>query len=153
ERLAAAAAEAVHSIPFKECAERYIADHRASWKNAKHSAQWDATLEAYAYPIIGAIAVRGIDTAAVMKVLEQQLPNKGEPAPLWRLRQETASRLRGRIEQILDWASARGFRGGDNPARWRGHINKLLPSRSKIKKRKHHTALPYVEVGDFMLEL
>jgi integrase len=151
---ARAAADALRAISFKQCAERYIADHRASWKNAKHAAQWEATLAGYAEPIIGALPAQAIDTAAAMAVLEQKVPDKEKkPTPLWQLRPETAYRLRGRIEQILDWAKARGYRTGDNPARWRGHLDKLLPSRSKIAKRKHHAALPYPQVADFIAML
>ena len=100
-------------------------------------------LETYAYPFFGSLSVSSIDTALVMKVLE----------PIWKEKTETASRVRGRIEAILDWATARGFRVGENPGRWRGHLDKLLPARSKVQKVKHHKALPYTEIGAFMKKL
>jgi integrase len=133
-------AEAAKAVKFSEAAERYIEAHRAGWRNAKHLGQWQATLKTYAYPVIGALPVQSIDTALVLKVLE----------PLWTKRPETASRLRGRIEQILDWAKARGYRDGENPARWRGHLDKLLPARSKVRRVEHHAAMAYAELPDFM---
>jgi len=149
-----AAAEALRSITFSQCADKYIATHLAGWKNPKHAAQWESTIADYAKPIIGALPVRAIDTAAVMKVLEQDVTRKAKPpTPLWRALPDTAGRLRGRIEQILGWASVRGYRTGDNPARWRGHIDQLLPGRSKIAKIRHHAALPYQELPAFMTTL
>ena len=135
--------------------ERYIEAHRAGWRNAKHAAQWAATLASYAEPIIGTLPVRAVDTALVMKVLEQEVRDApdGRPAPLWATRPETAARLRGRIESILDWARVRGYRDGENPARWRGHLDKLLPARAKVRKVEHHAALPYSELPDFMAAL
>lgn len=152
---ARAAAEALHSITFAQCAEKYIAAHRAGWKNAKHAAQWDSTIETYAAPIIGALPVQAVDTAAVLKVIEQEVPGKrkGPPASLWLGRPDTAGRVRGRIELILSWATARGYRTGDNPARWRGHIDQLLPGRSKVAAVRHHAALPYPALPDFMTVL
>lgn len=137
-----------------QCGESYIKAHRAGWRNAKHAAQWGATLATYAEPIIGSLPVESIDTALVMKVLEQvrDAPDKAGAA-LWMARPETAGRLRGRIESILDWAKVRGYRDGDNPARWRGHLDKLLPARAKVRKVEHHAALPYSELPDFMVEL
>jgi integrase len=120
-----------------------IAAQEAGWRNAAHRAQWRSALATYAYPILGDLPVSAIDVAMVMKVVE----------PIWARKAETASRVRGRIEAVLDWASARGFRNGDNPARWRGHLDKLLPARSKIAKVKHHAALPYAELPSFMGEL
>jgi len=102
----------------------YIKAHRAGWRNAKHAGQWEATLATYAEPVIGKLPVQAINTALVMKVLEQPVE---KDATLWTARPETASRLRGRMELILDWAKARGYRDGENPARWRGHLDKLLP--------------------------
>ena len=141
--------EAAKAITFKECAAAYIQAHRAGWRNAKHAAQWGATLATYAEPIIGGLPVQAIDTALVMKVLEHDT----DGAPLWTAKPETASRLRGRIEVILDWAKVRGYRDGENPARWRGHLDKLLPARSKVRKVEHHAALPYVELPSFMKAL
>lgn len=142
ERLEKLAASAT-VLSFKEAAEGYIKAHRAGWKNIKHAGQWKATLEAYAYPEFGSFAVSRVDTALVMKALEA----------IWTTKPETATRVRGRIESILDWATARGYRQGENPARWRGHLDKLLPARSKVAKVKHHAALPYTEVGAFMAKL
>lgn len=137
------AAEAARAMSFKQCAETYIAAHRATWKNAKHAAQWPATLEAYVYPVFGDAPVGAVDQAMVMKVLD----------PIWATKTETASRVRGRIETVLDWAAVRGFRRGENPARWRGHLERALPPRSKTQKVKHHAALPYQELPAFMAEL
>jgi integrase len=149
-----AAAEALRIITFSQCADKYIAAHRTGWKNAKHAAQWESTIATYAKPIIGPLPVQAIDTAAVMKVLEQDIVDKAKgPTPLWRALPDTAGRLRGRIELILGWATVRGYRTGDNPARWRGHIDQLLPGRSKIAKVRHHAALPYRELPAFMTAL
>jgi integrase len=137
---AQAALEAAAALTFKECTKQYLAAHSAGWRNAKHAAQWSSTLKMYAEPVIGALSVHSIDTALVMKIIE----------PLWSTKPETASRLRGRIEAVLDWATVRGFRQGENPARWRGHLDKLLPARAKVRKVKHHAALPYDELPAFM---
>ena len=152
---ARAAAEALRSITFAQCAQKYVAAHRAGWKNAKHAAQWDSTLATYVVPLIGALPVQAIDVAAVLKVIEQNVPGKrkGPPASLWLARPDTAGRVRGRIELILSWATARGYRTGDNPARWRGHIDQLLPGRSKVAKVRHHAALPYQQLPEFMTTL
>jgi integrase len=138
ERLAAATA-----MTFAECAESYIATHRAGWRNAKHAAQWPSSLATYVYPLIGALPVQAIDVGLVLKVLE----------PIWAEKTETASRVRGRIESVLDWAKARGYRQGENPARWRGHLENLLPARSKVQRVEHHAALPYAEMPAFAAEL
>ncbi|HEX3663797.1 MAG TPA: integrase arm-type DNA-binding domain-containing protein [Rhizomicrobium sp.] len=136
-------AEAARAISFKQSAESYIDAHRAGWKNAKHAAQWTATLSTYAYPTIGGLPVAAVDVALVHKVL----------SPIWTTKPETASRVRGRIESILDWATTRGYRIGENPARWRGHLENLFPKRSKIRKVEHHAALPYSEIPEFMTSL
>jgi integrase len=143
------------TITFKQCAESYIKAHRAGWRNAKHAAQWEATLATYAEPIIGALPVQAIDTALIMKALEQEVRGvPSEPtASLWMAKPETASRLRGRIESILDWAKVRGHREGENPARWRGHLDKLLPAHSKVFEVKHHPAMPYAELPNFLVNL
>jgi integrase len=137
------ALEAAKSITFKQAAIEYIRSHRAGWRNAKHAAQWSATLATYAEPIIGALSVQAIDTGLALKVLE----------PIWTAKPETASRLRGRMEAILDWAKVRGYRVGENPARWRGHLDKLLPARSKVRRVEHHAALPYSSMPEFMTAL
>jgi integrase len=137
-RIAAAKAKT-----FDQCADAYIAAHRAGWRNAKHAAQWEATLATYASPAFGKLPVHDVDTGLVLKALE----------PIWTTKPETAGRLRGRVELVLDWAAVRGHRKGENPARWRGHLDKLLPARSKVRKVKHHPALPYVELPAFMIAL
>lgn len=131
------------SILFSECATKYIAAHQAGWRNSKHAEQWQNTLDTYAGPVIGQLAVKNVDTALVLRVLE----------PIWAKKPETASRLRGRIERILDYARVRGYRSGENPARWRGHLDKLLPSALSRKTREHHAALPYDELPAFVREL
>jgi integrase len=131
------------AMTFRESAERYIASHRAGWLNPKHAAQWQATLATYAEPVIGGLSVQAIDTALVLKVLE----------PIWTTKPETAGRVRGRIESILDSAKVRGYRAGENPARWRGHLDKLLPARSKVQRVEHHAALPYAELPGFLVSL
>lgn len=142
-RKAAQAVEKAKALSFKECAERYIAAHTASWKSAKHAGQWKATLETYAYPTIGSLPVALIDVALVLKVIE----------PIWSTKTETASRVRGRIETVLSWAKARGYRQGDNPATWRGHLDQLLPARSQVAPVEHHAALPYAQLPAFMAKL
>src|SRR5262249_11336079 len=132
--------DAAKAVTFKQCAEGYINAHRAGWRNGKHAAQWSATLATYAHPVIGALPVQAVDTALVLKVLE----------PIWSMKPETASRLRGRLESILDYAKVRGYRDGENPARWRGHLDKLLPARSKVRRVEHHAALPYAELPAFL---
>jgi integrase len=132
--------EAARAVTFRYCAEAYIAARKDGWKNAKHAAQWTATLETYAMPVIGNMPVQSVDVGMVHKILD----------PIWSDKTETASRVRGRIESILDWATVREFRRGDNPARWKGHLENLFPRRSKVQKVEHHPALPYAELGAFM---
>ncbi len=136
-------AETAKTISFKECADKYISSHSVAWKNLKHIRQWTSTLETYVYPHIGELSVSDVDIGLVLKVLE----------PIWNEKSETASRIRGRMESILDWATARKYREGENPARWKGNLDTLLPSRNKVQKVKHHKALPYSEMSDFMQEL
>jgi integrase len=131
------------AVTFDACRDAYIATHRAGWRNTKHAKQWTATLTTYATPVFGHLPVAAIDTGLVLKVLE----------PIWATKSETASRVRGRIEVILDWAKVRGYRSGENPARWRGHLDKLLPAKSKVRAVKHHAALPYDQMSAFMLDL
>jgi integrase len=135
--------DAAKAVTFKQCAETYIASHRAGWRNGKHAGQWSTTLSTYAYPIIGALPVQAVDTGLVLKVLE----------PIWTAKPETAGRLRGRLESILDSAKVRGYRDGENPARWRGHLDKLLPARAKVRQVEHHAALPYAELPAFLANL
>ena len=146
ERLAARsalAASRASAISFQDTAERFITANEAGWKSAKHAAQWTSTLETYAYPSIGNLRVSDIGTQHVIEILE----------PIWTTKTETASRVRGRIESVLDYAKVRGYRQGENPARWKGHLDQILPKRSKVKKVEHHPALDYREVGPFMAEL
>ncbi|MGA2953911.1 MAG: integrase arm-type DNA-binding domain-containing protein [Caulobacteraceae bacterium] len=152
---AAAALGKVEALTFKKCAERYIAAHESGWKSPRQSGQWTSSLESYAYPVIGALPVGAIDTALVMKVLEGDVFDKDGrvEGSLWTARPETASRVRGRLESVLDWARVRGERQGENPARWRGHLDKLLPARGKVAPRGHHAALPFADIGAFMERL
>lgn len=136
--------QAERQIPtFRECAEEYIEEHKPSWKNPKHADQWVSTLKTYVYPHIGNRPVSDIDTAAVRTILK----------PVWHKRPETASRVRGRIEQVLDAAKANDHRSGENPARWRGHLDKLLPARSKVRAVVHQPAMPREDVPAFMAAL
>jgi integrase len=130
----AALIEAAKAITFEQCAQAFIAGHRQQWTN---------TLKMYAYPVFGALPVSAVNTGLVMEVLE----------PIWATKPETAGRVRGRIERVLDWAKVRGYRDGENPARLRGHLDNLLPKKSKVHKVKHHAALPYKDIGTFMATL
>jgi integrase len=128
---------------FDQCAASFIETKEPEWSNAKHAAQWRATLEAYASPVIGSMLVRDIGTAQVMEVLR----------PIWSIKTETAARVRGRIESVLDYAIVHGLRSEPNPARWRGQLDKLLPKPSKVAPVEHHVAVPIAEVGAFMAKL
>lgn len=130
-------------ITFDQCAAQYIEAHRGTWKNPKHVMQWENTLATYASPLIGALAVADVETDLVVRVLN----------PIWRTKTETAVRLRGRIECILDWAATRKFRHGDNPARWRGHLENLLANPNKLAPVKNHPALPWREIVPFIGDL
>jgi integrase len=135
--------EAARTMTFDDGAAAYIKAHEAAWRNAKHRQQWKNTIATYVSPVFGSLSIADVDVAMVMKVIE----------PLWSKKPETAGRVRGRIEAVLDWAKARGFRDGENPARWRGHLDQLLPAKSKLRKVKHHPALPYAEIGEFIADL
>jgi integrase len=135
-------------LTFRQCAEQYIEAHKGSWSSHRHLKQWQSTLDQYAYPVLGDVPVAEIDsnskgTDLVMRVIE----------PLWSRKTITASQVRGRIENVLDWATARHYREGANPARWRGHLDKLLPAKGKIAPVKHHAAMPYADVPAFMQRL
>lgn len=130
-------------MTFKQCAEAYVESHAAGWKNAKHRWQWRNSLELYVYPAFGNTAVGAISIDHVMKVLD----------PIWANKTETASRVRGRVEAILDWAAVRRYRQGDNPARWRGHLQKALPAIKKSLRVKHYPALPFADLPAFMAKL
>lgn len=140
DALAAAVASA---LTFQQAAEKYIEANESGWKSKKHADQWSSSLEMYAYPKIGKLPVSAIETAHVIGIIE----------PIWKDKTETASRLRGRMENILDWARVRGYRKGENPARWRGHLDKMLPARCKVQRVEHHSALDYRDVGAFVAAL
>lgn len=137
------AAEKAAAITFAEAATRYIASHECGWKNAKHVQQWISTIETYANPVIGKVPVRDVDVALVLRVLE----------PIWHAKTETASRLRGRIESVIDWSIALGYRADSNPARWKGLLDKILVAPSKVVRRKPQPAMPYVDMPGFMGQL
>ncbi|WP_319825819.1 tyrosine-type recombinase/integrase [Thalassovita sp.] len=128
---------------FKEAAQELIESKRPGWKNAKHAAQWASTLEAYAFPKLGQMQVAKVETADVIGALK----------PIWADKPETANRVRQRIEAVIDYASALGIRSGDNPARWRGHLENLLAKPTKMRAVRHHPALPHAEIADFMAAL
>lgn len=136
-------AENRKSQSFEDCAEDYLKAHSSAWKNPKHRQQWENTLSTYVHPIIGKLSVKDIDTHLVKKVLD----------PIWKTKTETATRVRGRIERILDWATVQELRHGENPARWKGHLDHLLPAPTKLKRVQHHKALPYQDMYNLMEEL
>lgn len=142
-KAAAAVPAEAPSITFDQAAAAYVKTNAAGWKNSKHAAQWTSTLKTYASPVFGSRSVADIDRPSVLKVIE----------PIWATKSETASRVRGRIEAILDWAAVMGYRSGDNPARWKGHLDKVLPAQNKVKKVTHFKALPYDEVPAFLAML
>ena len=135
--------EQARSITFQEAAEQCIASKKPEWKNAKHAQQWSNTLNAYAYPVFGGLSISDLDTDLVLKAIE----------PIWISKAETASRVRQRIETVWDWARARKYVEGENPARLRGHLDKLLAKTAKIKKVKHHPAVPYQNINTFISSL
>lgn len=136
-------AEACSGITFSECAAAYIEANKSGWRSEKHAAQWSSTIKAYAEPVLGDLPVQAIGLNKIMEVLQ----------PIWGTKTETASRLRGRIETILDWAAVQKYRSAENPARWKGYLDKVLPPPSKVQKAQHHPALPYAEIGTFMKAL
>lgn len=136
---AAQAVEAARTMTFRQVAEAYVEAMRPGWKNEKHAAQWTTTLEVYAFPTLGSLPVGAVDTNLVVQVLE----------PIWNTKTETASRLRGRVEAILDYGKVRGYRAGENPARWRGHLDHILPHKADVAQVEHHPALPYAEMREF----
>lgn len=142
DQIQAARLERAKRLTFGECAERYIKAHRSGWRNAKHAEQWESTLATHA-ALLTDLPVAEVDTALVIKALE----------PIWETKTETATRVRQRIESVLDWATVRTYRAGDNPARWRGHLDKLLPKPEKLKRVKHRAALPYADIGAYMVSL
>jgi integrase len=143
EKRAAEKVEAAKAVTFKDVATQFIAGHEVAWKNPKHRQQWKNTLETYVYPVFGHLPPAQVDTALVMRVL----------APIWPTKPETASRVRGRIEVILDAAKTQELRTGENPARWKGHLANLLPSKRKVRRVRHHPALPYAQLPAFLKDL
>jgi len=137
------AAAKASSITFTEAAQRFFDQHEGGWRNAKHRQQFINSLQSYAFPVIGNMPVGEIDAKAVLRVID----------PIWMSKTETASRVRGRIERILDWCTVRGHRLGDNPARWKGFLSEALPDRSQVARVDHHAALPYRDVPGFMQQL
>jgi integrase len=148
------ALEAARALSFADAVAGYLEQHGAKWSNPRHAAAWAISLNRYAVPILGEFPVRDIDVPLILKVLEQPVAAyRGNPAgPLWQARPETANRLRGRIENVLDWAKARGARTGDNPASW-DVIGKVIPARLDISAVEHFPALPYAEIPEFMAAL
>lgn len=145
KRFAALAASSLSGgVPtFAEAASTFIELHKGTWRNEKHAEQWANTLRDYAHPFIGHLPVADIDVELITQILD----------PIWTRKTETASRVRGRVERILDWATVRGYRSGPNPARWQGHLQMVFPSRFKVRKVRHHPALPFAEMGNFMRAL
>ena len=142
EAKAAAEAARIAAVTFKSVAETYLKANKDSWRNNKHRQQWHNTLATYVFPVIGEMSVQDVSTEHVLKILE----------PIWKAKPETAARIRGRIETVLDAAKARGYRSGENPARWRGHIAQILPPRTKLS-RGHYKAMSYDQVPAFMADL
>jgi integrase len=139
----ALAASREASVTFEDAARKFIAAKSGEWKNAKHAQQWTNTLEAYAFPVVGNLVCADVALPHILKILE----------PIWSAKNETASRLRGRIESVLDWATVRGFRKGENPARWKGHLDKLLSAPGKVQKVEHHEAVAVDSLGAFIQDL
>ena len=134
---------AARSMSFAECAEAYHRAHSSGWRNPRHVREWLAALDKHAFPVLGAVSVADVDTALVCKAIE----------PMWTNKTATASRIRSRIEKVLDWAKVRGYRSGENPARWKGHLDHLLPARKQVNGGKHFAALPYAQAPAFMARL
>lgn len=137
------ALQSAQGLSFTQCAQAFIEAHQPGWKNAKHAKQWSSTLATYGAPVLGELPVAEVGTDHVMRVL----------SPIWNTKNETASRVRGRIESVLDWARVRGYREGDNPARWRGHLDKLLAKRAGVAKVRHHRAMAYADLPSFKSRL
>lgn len=143
EKAAAAIKATADAITFGQVAQDYIAAHRAGWRNAKHAEQWASTLDKYAAPLIGDKPVVDVSTEDVLRILQ----------PIWSTKTETATRVRSRVELVLSYAKALKLRQGENPAAWRGHLDALLPKPTKLKNIRHHPALPYARMPEFMRAL
>ena len=126
-------------MTLDQCAAAHTAAHKDGWRNVKHAVQWESTLRLHASPVIGTLPIRDVALPHIMKILE----------PIWRDKTETATRIRGRVETVIDWATLRGFRSGDNSARWRGHLDHLLPEPSKVTKVQHHPAIAFDQLPAF----
>jgi len=142
-RRVAARLEDAKSLTFKDCVEQYVESHEAAWKENRHKGKWLRSLVKYAYPTLGNLPVGQIDVNCVFDAID----------PIWRDKNETASRVRGRIETVLDWATVRGYRTGSNPSRWKGNLAHLLPARDKVKKVQHMKSLPYADLPNFYKDL
>jgi integrase len=140
---AARSVDAAKTLSFDNCALEYVKEHEPGWRNAKHRAQWTSTLQSYVSPVFGKLPVAAIDVGMVLRALK----------PIWNTKPETASRLRGRIEAVLDWAAVHGYRGRENPARWKGNLQGALPNRAGKRLVEHLPALPYAEIAAFMAAL
>lgn len=149
---AARAAEAAKTVTFEEAARKYYEQNEPRWRNRKAAAQFLSTLEEYVFPVFKDVSVADVDTGLVLKALEGE-HSKYPGKTLWTAIPETANRVRGRIENVLNWATTRGYREGENPARWRGHLQNALPARGQIQRVEHHPAMPYMELPAFMAEL
>jgi integrase len=143
ERRTAEARKVAKTITFENAARKYVDQHKVEWSSAKHAHQFTASLKQYAFPVIGKLPVAEIDTDLIYEIIE----------PIWLSQYQTASRVRGRIASVLDWATAHGYRSGDNPARWQGNLKEKLPNKGDFKKAVHHEAMPYAEVSAFLAEL
>jgi integrase len=143
EQRSAAIVAAAKAMSFRQCAEGFIKDNEAEWTHPKHRQAWEMTLAKYVYPKLGELPVKMIDTTLVLDAIK----------PLWARVPETASRVRGRIEAVLGWATVHNYRTGDNPARWQNHLEQVLPARTKVAKIEHHAALPYAQAAGFMGKL
>jgi integrase len=143
KKKAQTALEAASRVTFRKAADAYLAAHERTWTNDKHRQQWHQTLRDFVYPVVGGMAVADIDTGHVTKIVE----------PLWRDKPESGSRVRGRLETVLDYATVQQWRQGENPARWRGHLEHILPARAKAAKVEHHAAIDWREAGAFMAKL
>jgi integrase len=137
----------IPDLTFRQCADQYIDSHKAGWSNEKHGKQWPSTLQQYAYPIIGNMPVAQLSGRSGTQKIKQVLD------PIWYAKPTTASRVRGRIEKVLDWAKAQGYRDGDNPARWKGHLDSVYPTKEKLAPVKHHAAMHYRDIPKFMRKL
>lgn len=158
KRRSALLAASTSALTFDQCAAKYMAAHRAGWRNDKHAGQWSATLSTYVSPICGRLLVSDLTMAHVLQVLEQPVEYVSElgvvgTGKFWEIKTETATRVRGRLEKILDWAKGRGLRTGDNPAAWRGNLDAQLAKPSRVKKVEHFPAVPIAELPEFMLQL